>query len=126
MKNPTLAYLQAGKVGRAAGLVIGRLATSRASLPKQSPQPGFQLAQTALSLLKSSAFTEAEPIARESPAIREKTQPDSWLTFNTKCHGPNSSGRSRQGEPALNTPIEMIDTAIAKRVFRRSEATTKQ
>ena len=36
------------------------------------------------SLLQAKAFTEAEPLLRECLAIREKTQPDLWTTFNTQ------------------------------------------
>jgi serine/threonine protein kinase/tetratricopeptide (TPR) repeat protein len=35
-------------------------------------------------LLKQSKWAEAEPLLRECLAIREKTQPDVWSTFNTK------------------------------------------
>jgi hypothetical protein len=38
----------------------------------------------ALTTLKSEAFTDAEPILRDCLAIRDKTQPDGWSTFNTK------------------------------------------
>ena len=33
---------------------------------------------------QSKAWTEAEPLLRECLAIREKTQPDVWPTFNTQ------------------------------------------
>ena len=42
------------------------------------------LAQIGLGLLQQKKWTEAEPLLRESLAIREKTQPDVWTTFNTK------------------------------------------
>ena len=35
-------------------------------------------------LLSAKAFDQAEPLLRECLAIREKTQPDVWSTFNTK------------------------------------------
>ena len=35
-------------------------------------------------LLERKKWTEAEPLLRECLAIRAKTQPDVWLTFNTQ------------------------------------------
>ncbi len=77
-------YIKAGKVERAVAISRELLGDMRASLPKQSPQFSGQLARLAFSLLKINAFAEAEPLLRECLAIREETQPDSWLTFNTK------------------------------------------
>jgi eukaryotic-like serine/threonine-protein kinase len=37
-----------------------------------------------LDLLHQKKWTDAEPLLRECLAIREKTQPDAWTTFNTK------------------------------------------
>ena len=42
------------------------------------------LAQIGLALLQTEELAEAEPLLRECLAIREKTQPDVWSTFNTK------------------------------------------
>jgi eukaryotic-like serine/threonine-protein kinase len=42
------------------------------------------LAQIGLSFLHQKKWTEAEPNLRESLAIREKSQPDVWSTFNTQ------------------------------------------
>ena len=54
------------------------------SLPKDSPELAGMLAQIGLSLLQQKKWTEAEPLLRECLAIREKTQPDVWSTFNTQ------------------------------------------
>ena len=35
-------------------------------------------------MLQAKAFTDAEPLLRKCLAIREKTQPDLWTTFNTQ------------------------------------------
>ena len=35
-------------------------------------------------MIQQAKYSEAEPLLRESLAIREKTQPDVWTTFNTK------------------------------------------
>ena len=42
------------------------------------------IARSGLSLLKANAFTDAEALLRECLAIREKTQPDAWNTFNAQ------------------------------------------
>ena len=60
------------------------MAEARKALPKDSPQLAGLLAQIGLSLLQQKKWTEAEPLLRECLAIREKTQPDVWSTFNTK------------------------------------------
>ncbi len=57
---------------------------ARNTLPKDSPQLAQQLATLSLALLQSQAFAEAEPLLRECLAIREKTQPNLWATFNTQ------------------------------------------
>ena len=53
-------------------------------LPKDSPQLAGVLAQTGLVLLELKKWAEAEPIIHEALAIREKTHPDAWATFNTQ------------------------------------------
>ncbi len=78
------AYLKAGQTANAGKLVDELLADARKQLPKDSPQLAGLLAQQSLALLEGNAFAEAEPLLRECVAIREKTQPDAWTTFNTK------------------------------------------
>jgi tetratricopeptide (TPR) repeat protein len=43
-----------------------------------------QLAQRGLGLLQQKKWAQAEPLIRQSLAIREKMQPDAWTTFNTQ------------------------------------------
>ena len=78
------AYLQAEKPEQAAALVKKLLADAPCQWPKESPELAGEFARIALLLLQAKAFTEAEPLLRESLAIREKTQPDEWTTFATK------------------------------------------
>ena len=77
------AYAKAGKGTEAAKLIEELLADARKSLPKDSPQLAGRLAQFSQILLEQKLFTAAEPLLRECLAIREKTQPDAWSTFNT-------------------------------------------
>ena len=61
-------------------------------VPKDSPQLAGLLAQMGLGLSEQKKWTEAEPLLRECLAIREKTQPDVWSTFNTKSLLGGTSG----------------------------------
>ena len=78
------AYMKAGENAKLADLLQEQLAEARKTLPKDSPQLAGLLAQIGLGLLKQKKWTEAEPLLRECLAIREKTQPDVWSTFNTQ------------------------------------------
>ena len=69
---------------RASPSLREQLPQARKALPKDSPQLAGLLAQIGLGLLEQKKWTEAEPLLRECLAIREKTQPDVWSTFNTK------------------------------------------
>jgi eukaryotic-like serine/threonine-protein kinase len=77
-------YTKAGETAKLADLLQEQLAEARKTLPKDSPQLAGLLAQIGSSLLQQKKWTEAEPLLRECLAIREKTQPDAWSTFNTK------------------------------------------
>jgi hypothetical protein len=78
------AYTKAGENVKLAELLQEQLPEARKALPKDSPQLAGMLAQLGLSLLKQSNWTEAEPLLRESLAIREQKEPEDWRTFNTK------------------------------------------
>jgi hypothetical protein len=65
-------------------LLREQLPEARKALPKDSPQLAGMLAQLGLSLLKQGHWTEAEPLLRESLAIREQKEPEDWRTFNTR------------------------------------------
>ena len=78
------AYTKAGENAKLADLLQEQLPEARKTLPKDSPQLAGLLAQIGMSLLQQKKWTEAEPLLRECLAIREKTQPDVWSTFNTQ------------------------------------------
>ncbi len=111
--NPTLrwvgsalldAYSKAGKTAEAAKLVTELLAGARKQFPKDSPQLAGELAQFGASLMQAHAFPDAEALLRECLAIREKTQPDAWTTFNTMSMlGGALSGQKKyaEAEPLL-------------------------
>ena len=85
--------------------LMQQLPEARKALPKESPQLAGLLAQIGLGLLEQKKWTEAEPLLRECLAIREKTQPDVWSTFNTKstarrrAPGPEEIRRRRAAAP---------------------------
>ena len=60
------------------------LAVVKAEAGTASPAYARELAYLGLLLLKQQKAAEAEPILRESLAIREKAQPEEWTTFNTR------------------------------------------
>jgi hypothetical protein len=51
----------------------------------KSPPYAGELAALALNLINQEKWTEAETSLRECLAIREKTEPDDWRTFNSKA-----------------------------------------
>ena len=77
------AYTNAGENAKLAGLLLEQLAETRKRLPKDSPQLAGVLAPNGLGLLKQKKWAESEQLLRECLTIREKTHPDSWLTFDT-------------------------------------------
>ncbi len=78
------AYIKAGENAKLANLLLEHLPEARKALPKDSPQLAGLLAQIGMGLLEQKKWAEAEPLLRECLAIREKTQAENWLTFNTK------------------------------------------
>jgi hypothetical protein len=93
-----------GRSAEAAKMVPDILAGARKTAPKDSPQLAVVLAQSGLTLLQVQAYAEAEPLFRECLAIREKTQPDDWSTFNTRSQLGDSlvnQGKFAEAEPLL-------------------------
>ena len=78
------AYALAGETVKLTNLLSEQLSAARKAVPKDSPQLAGLLAQIGLGLLEQKKWTEAEPLLRESLAIREMKEPDDWRTFNTK------------------------------------------
>jgi hypothetical protein len=85
------------------------LTEARKTLPTDSPQLAGLLAQIGNGLLEQKKWTEAEPRLREGLAIREKTQPDVWSTFNTQSMlGGALLGQKKyaEAEPLLRAGYE--------------------
>jgi serine/threonine protein kinase len=74
------AYAKAGRSAEVAKLAPEYVAAVRKTAPKDSPQLEVALTWCGSALLQVKAYAAAEPFLRERLAIREKTQPDSWIT----------------------------------------------
>jgi serine/threonine protein kinase len=83
MNNLGKAYAEARQGAKAATTLVAFVDASRKRAPKDSPQFAGLLALLSLDLLGCGQHAAAEPLLRECLAIREKTQPDAWTTFNT-------------------------------------------
>ncbi len=79
-----LAYTKAGEHAKFANLLPKQLAGIRNALPRDSPQLAGMLAIVGMECLQQKKWSEAEQSLRECLAIREKTQPEAWQTFNAK------------------------------------------
>jgi hypothetical protein len=78
------AYTKAGETAKFTVLLEELLVDVRKTLPNGSPELAGQMTMYGSQMLGIGAFADAEPILRECLAIREKTQPDLWSTFNTQ------------------------------------------
>jgi eukaryotic-like serine/threonine-protein kinase len=78
------AYTKVGENPKLANLLQDQLPEARKTLPKDSPELTGMFARIGKLLLLQKKWTEAEPLLRECLAIREKSQPDLWSTFNTQ------------------------------------------
>jgi eukaryotic-like serine/threonine-protein kinase len=79
-----VAYLMAGEFAKFTDLLQEQLPETRKSQPRDGPELARMLALIGWGLLEQKKWAEAEPMLRESLAIRAKTQPDAWNTFNTQ------------------------------------------
>ena len=77
-------YAKSGMREQAVDLAKTQLTEARNGWPKDSAQLASALTKIAVTYLDLQLSDDAEPLLRESLAIREKVQPDVWSTFNTK------------------------------------------
>ena len=85
------------------------------------PAPRYRtrrlLAQIGQGLLGQKKWIEAEPILRECLAIRERSQPDEWTTFNTRSLlGGSLLGQKKyaEAEPLIVSGYEGMKAREAK------------
>jgi non-specific serine/threonine protein kinase/serine/threonine-protein kinase len=77
-------YVRTGRREQAAALVKENLEAARRWQPADSLPLATALADNGSALLELQAWADAEPVLRESLAVREKKQPDAWTTFDTQ------------------------------------------
>jgi eukaryotic-like serine/threonine-protein kinase len=77
-------YIRAGKSEKVVSLAKELVAGARIQFPKNSPSLAEELMIISRWLVQVNAFAEAEPLYREALAVREKSEPDAWTTFNSK------------------------------------------
>ncbi|MBM3982866.1 MAG: serine/threonine protein kinase [Planctomycetes bacterium] len=78
------AYAKTNKPAEAAKLIGELLAEARQELPNGGPPLAGQLAFYGSVLMRIERHAEAEPLLRECWAIRGKSQPEAWNTFNSQ------------------------------------------
>ena len=82
--NTIIAYESAKQFEKAEAWQRKWMAAVKAEAGAASPAYAGELALLGFLLLKQQKGAEAEPILRESLALREKAEPDEWTTFNTQ------------------------------------------
>jgi tetratricopeptide (TPR) repeat protein len=97
-------YTRAGRHDKAEPL-LRELADLAKQGPGQQLRPyQIQLALLGTNLLQQKKYSEAEKVLRECLAIREKSEPDAWTTFNSRSQlGGTLLGRKKyaEAEPLL-------------------------
>ena len=81
------------------------------------PRTARILAPLGLCLIRQGHWTEAEPVLREALAIREKSEPDEWTTFNTRSLlGGSLRGQKKyvEAEPLILGGYEGMKVREAK------------
>ncbi|MFO0807669.1 MAG: serine/threonine-protein kinase [Gemmataceae bacterium] len=104
LNNLATCYDSAGQLDRAEPLLRELADIAKRKAGSESSQFTGALAAVGLNLLTQQKWSAAEPILRECLAIREKVQPDAWMTFNTKSQlGGSLLGQRRyaEAEPLL-------------------------
>lgn len=82
-----------------------------------SPGTASARASLGLTLIKRGQWSEAERILRECLAIREKSEPDAWTTFNARSLlGGSLLGQKKfaEAEPMIITGYEGIKARVGK------------
>jgi tetratricopeptide (TPR) repeat protein len=113
-------YCDAKQGAKAAAVLTAYLDVRRKQAPKDDPRLASELSMFAQGLMECGEFTAAEPLLRECLGILERTRPDHWVTFNTRCLlGRALLGQKRyaDAEPLLLAGYEGMkarETAIPK------------
>ena len=123
--NLARAYLLANRPEDAARAFPAFLAWQRTLLGPESSRFAMMLNTLGRDLIKAGQFSSAETKLRECLAIREKTAPGAWTTFNTKSIlGESLLGQKKyaEAEPLLRMGYEGIKAKAPQANVRLGEA----
>jgi tetratricopeptide (TPR) repeat protein len=84
MNNLAMLYQAQAQFAKAEPLFREALEKTRKRHGEAAAPTAAALASLGLNLLQQKKYADAEPVLRECLANREKQDPDSWPTFNTK------------------------------------------
>src|SRR5262249_52316168 len=87
-------YKRVGEDDKAAEVLVEQVPVVRKHLFENSPQLCGFLESTGSELLQLKKWGQAEPLLRQSLAIREKPRPDDWYVYNSQ----SLLGASRLGQ----------------------------
>jgi tetratricopeptide (TPR) repeat protein len=80
----SLSLIRQRKWSAAEDVLRDALEQTRAQFGPDDPRAAGPLGSLGAVLVQQGKWSAAEPLVREALAIREKTQPDDWLTFNAR------------------------------------------
>jgi tetratricopeptide (TPR) repeat protein len=109
--------LEPSKPGEAEPLLREAMELTRQQFGTANPRTAGAMAQLGTSLIQQGKWSAAEPILRECLAIREKSQPDEWTTFNTRSLlGGSLLGQEKyaEAEPLIVAGYEGMKAREAK------------
>jgi serine/threonine protein kinase/tetratricopeptide (TPR) repeat protein len=110
------AYDAAGQFARSEPLYRDALDRARKSFGPDDPRTADVMAMLGSCLLRQEKWSEAEPVLRECLALRAKTRPDAWSTYNTRSQlGGSLLGRGEfaEAEPLIVSGYEGLKARAA-------------
>ena len=108
---------QSGRGALAETMFLELLEQSRKQFGPADPRTAGALAQLSRNLIQQGKWLAAEPLLRECLALREKSQPDEWTTFNTRSVlGGSLLGQKKfaEAEPLIISGYEGMKAREAK------------
>jgi serine/threonine protein kinase len=111
------AYDASGQFARSEPIYREELETARKSFGSGDLRAAGAAAQLSWNFLMQEKWGEAESVLRECLAVREKTQPDDWTTFNTRSVLGGAllgQGKKAEAEPLLLSGYQGMKAREAK------------
>jgi tetratricopeptide (TPR) repeat protein len=113
----SLSLIQQGKWSAAELVLRDALEGTRKQFGPDDPRNAGPLGSLGLTLIRQGKWSEAEPVLRECLAMREKSEPDEWSTFNTRSAlGGSLMGQKKyaEAEPLIISGYEGMKAREAK------------